>query len=127
MGSTTAIVVAGGDAVDVDAARRWLPPTGLVVAADSGALEAARLGLHVDVVVGDFDSLPPAALAAAVARGATVERHRPDKDKTDLELALDVALARGADRVVVVAGAGGRLDHAIANVVLLASPAYEAV
>jgi thiamine pyrophosphokinase len=97
-----------------------------VVAADSGLAAAEALGLTVDVVVGDMDSIDPDALARAEARGVAVDRHREDKDKTDLELALDVAIAKAgvAAGYVVVTSVGGRLDHALANLLLLGSAAY---
>lgn len=99
-----------------------LPRPDVVVCADSGVTLALRLGLAVDVVVGDLDSVPAQDLARAVDAGAEVVRHPAEKDQTDLELALTVA-ARDTDLVVVVGGAGGRLDHALANVAALASDA----
>jgi thiamine pyrophosphokinase len=78
----------------------------------------------VDLVVGDLDSVDVDALAAARAAGSEVEAHPAEKDQTDLELALDAALARGARRVTVVGGGGGRLDHLLANLTLLAAPRY---
>jgi thiamine pyrophosphokinase len=53
-----------------------------------------------------------------------VEQHPTDKDATDLELALDAALDRGATAVHVVGVGGGRLDHFLGNVLLLASSRY---
>lgn len=125
-GASVAIVVAGGDPIAAAVADR-LPASGVVVAADSGLEHAVALGLEVDVVVGDFDSVDPAALEAARAAGATVETHPPEKDATDLELALDAAVARGARRVTVVGGYGGRVDHLLANVALLSSPRFTEV
>src|SRR5262249_59879246 len=77
-----------------------------------------------DLVIGDFDSADPAALEAAVAGGAEVRRYPADKDQSDLELALHAARAGGAKRVIVVGGSGGRLDHFLANALLLASPSF---
>lgn len=121
----TVVVLAGGEAVD-PAVRALLPDPDLVVAADSGVHHAKALGLHVDLVVGDLDSVDRAALDDVVAAGARVERHAPQKDATDLELALDAALDRGATRVVVVGIGGGRLDHLLANMLVLASPVFAA-
>ena len=118
-----AIVLAGGDPVE-PTLRRLLRDDAVVVAADSGLHQAELLGLRVDFVVGDLDSADPAAVERARAAGAVVERHPVDKDATDLELALDVARERGARRITVVGGAGGRLDHFLANVALLASPRF---
>lgn len=121
---TLAIVVTGGDRPDpvlVDALD--LPVEGrVVVAADSGVAHALALGLMVDVAVGDFDSLDPEVLEAVEAAGTRVERHPVAKDATDLELAIDVAVALGAARVVVLGGHGGRLDHFLANALVLAAP-----
>ncbi|MFQ5948989.1 MAG: thiamine diphosphokinase, partial [Acidimicrobiia bacterium] len=74
-----------------------------------------------------LDSVTPEALQAAVASGARVERHPVDKDATDLELALEAALTAGVGRVIVVGGSGGRMDHFLANALLLASPRFAAL
>jgi thiamine pyrophosphokinase len=118
-----AIVLAGGDPVEPQL-RPLLPDDAVVVAADSGLHQAELLGLRVDYVVGDLDSADPAAVDRARAAGAAVERHPTDKDATDLELAFDLVRDRGAQRITVVGGAGGRLDHFLANVALLASTRF---
>ena len=113
------IVVASGDGPSVD-----VPPASTVVAADGGLDRAVALGLDVDVVIGDLDSVSPGGLAAAEAAGAKVVRHPAEKDATDLELALDEAASLGARRVLVVASAGGRLDHLLAALLLLGSERF---
>jgi thiamine pyrophosphokinase len=118
----TAIVFAGGDP-PTRAALRDLPAAECVLAADSGLEHAYAAGVAVDVVVGDLDSVHPDTLDAAVRAGAVIERHPAAKDATDLELALLAAVARGAGEIVVVGGHGGRLDHFLANALLLAAPA----
>ena len=122
MNEPDVVVVASGPGPVVE-----LPATPTVVAADGGLDRALSLGLEVDVVVGDLDSVSPGALAAAEAAGARVLAHPARKDATDLELALDEALALGARRVLVVASAGGRLDHLLSALLLLGSERYEQV
>jgi thiamine pyrophosphokinase len=123
-GAAVALVFAGGDPVDDDVATR-LPDAGAtVIAADSGVEHALALGRTVDLVIGDFDSADPAAIQAAVAGGAEVRGYPADKDQSDLELAIHAARAAGASRVIVVGGYGGRLDHFLANALLLASPSF---
>ena len=121
--SDTIIVVTGGDPVD-PAELGHIPEGALVIAADSGVELAQLLGLPIELAIGDFDSVDPAALSAAEAAGATVERHPAAKDATDLELALDAAIERHPARIHVLGGHGGRLDHLLANALLLAAPAY---
>jgi thiamine pyrophosphokinase len=118
-----AIVFAGGDPPPVAILDR-LPVPDVVVAADSGLDRARAWGLHVDIVVGDLDSVDPVGLEAATNDGTAVELHPAEKDATDLELAIVSAHAHGARRVTVVGGHGGRLDHFLANLELLASPRF---
>jgi thiamine pyrophosphokinase len=120
MSRTAIVVCAGGPA---RAALAEVPEDALVIAADGGILEAERLGLRVDLLVGDLDSAPP----DAIARAPRVERHPVDKDASDLELAMAAAVAGEARRIVVVGGDGGRLDHLLGNAFLLGSDRWAAV
>lgn len=119
----TCLVVAGGDAIDPSVLDH-LPVGACTIGVDSGVAHALALGLRVDLAVGDFDSLGPDVLAAAEATGTVVERHPVAKDATDLELGLEAAVRRGAGRVIVLGGHGGRLDHLLANALLLAAPRF---
>ena len=121
-----AIVFAGSTPVAPALCGR-LPAGAGVIAADSGLGVAAALGVPVDLLVGDLDSADPGLVEAAVASGTTVERHPAEKDATDLELAFDAALARGARRIVLVDGGGDRLDHLLGNLALLGSTALAGV
>jgi thiamine pyrophosphokinase len=117
------VVLVGGDPVEADA-ERPLPAGATVIAADSGLAAAAVLGLDVDLVVGDLDSVDPVDLADAERAGVPIDRHPVAKDRTDLAIALDAALRYAPARVVAVGGAGGRLDHLLGNAQVLASEAY---
>lgn len=104
-----------------------VPPGAVIVAADGGAEHALRLGLAVDVAVGDFDSISRSGLAALERAGVRVERHACVKDATDLELALDVAVGLRPRRILVVGSGSGRADHAFGQLLLLGSEAYRGV
>jgi thiamine pyrophosphokinase len=115
-----ALVFAGGDRPPPSALAN-LPAHDLVIAADSGLDHALALGFAVDLVVGDLDSADPASIDAAVSSGAKVERHAEAKDATDLELALLAARNASCAQAIVIGGHGGRLDHFLANALLLTS------
>ena len=123
MSEEVVVVVAGGSLPAPQTARA-VPLGAPVVAADSGLDNALALGLDVSVAVGDFDSASPEAMAAAETAGVRVERHPAGKDATDLELALDLAISMSPRRILVITGRGGRLDHDLANLLLLASERY---
>jgi thiamine pyrophosphokinase len=122
-----ALVVADGDVparAALDAAwPGWMDGVEFVVAADGGWDKAVSLGITPDLLVGDGDSLAERRFTELAAAGVPVERAAVDKDESDAELAILAALRRGATHITVVGALGGpRLDHALANVGLLALP-----
>ena len=122
-GAGTIVIVGGGGPPAGGGARQLAAGTGAtVIAADSGLEPALKLGLDVAAVVGDMDSVDPAVLAAAAEARVPIERHPEAKDATDLDLALEAALVRRPERIVVVTGTGDRLDHTLSLAQLLASP-----
>lgn len=119
------VVLANGAIEDIPLIRRRLESIKVefVVAADGGIRHAADLGLQVDLVVGDLDSIPTEN--EKVSNSVKLERHPARKDETDLELALQAALDHSAARAVVLGATGGRLDMTIGNTILLAHPAFK--
>ena len=116
------IIFANGELPETGIA---LPPDAVVIAADGGARHCLSLGITPKVVIGDFDSLSPAETAALEARGAQLIRYPAEKDETDLELALDYAIAAGAAEITLYALLGGRWDMSFANLLLLAAPRFD--
>jgi len=121
------LVAVGGDATAPTRLPEGLPQGSIVVAADSGLDLLERISVRPDHLVGDLDSASADAIARAVERGAEVHRHAADKDATDLELALDLIVddlvpASGIERIVVIGGGGGRLDHLLGDLLVLSSP-----
>lgn len=87
-------------------------------AADGGANHLARLGLRPRAVVGDLDSIR-SEIRAWLGEECMV--HRPDQDRTDLDKALEYAFDEvGIERLTVLAALGGRTDHDLGNLGLLA-------
>jgi thiamine pyrophosphokinase len=126
------LVVADGDVPSrpaLDAAwPAWDDRIAFVIAADGGYGRATAMGLQPDVLVGDLDSLDLSLIADAERRGIPIRRANAAKDESDAELALLEAVARGADEITVLGAFGGpRLDHALANVWLLAHPGLAGV
>ena len=91
-------------------------PSDLIIAADSGLNHAKTLGLTPSVVVGDYDSL---GQAPQVDANVEVITHPAEKNETDTQLAVGLALTRGADDIHIIGGLGGRLDHTLSNLAIL--------
>jgi thiamine pyrophosphokinase len=80
-----------------------------------------------DLIIGDMDSLPKEDQATLAALGCRFVPHPRAKDETDLELALTYAVEQGAGEIVILGALGGRVDHTLANVLLLALPALAGI
>ena len=86
----------------------------LRIAADSGYKNAELLGERVDIFVGDFDSFD-----GELPESVEVIRLKPEKDLTDTQAAVEIAIDRGANELVIVGGLDGRLDHTMSNLGIL--------
>ena len=87
----------------------------LCIAADVGYQNALKLGVKIDILLGDFDSLgtPPPDKQLEIL---TVPA---EKDFTDTQLAVQTALERGADDIVIIGGLSGRLDHTLSSLAIM--------
>ncbi len=112
MESRHAIIFTGGDAPH-PGARHLVAEPCTVIAVDSGWEHARAAGTTPHVLVGDMDSISTAHLDEAERLGVEIVRHPVDKDFTDAELALELAVNRGHSRLTVVSGGGDRIDHVI--------------
>lgn len=86
----------------------------LVVAADAGYRNATLMGAHVNILIGDLDSLGmvPDDVDEVIKLPA-------EKDETDTQIAVDTAIERGADEIVIVGSTSGRFDHALSTLAIL--------
>ena len=121
-----AVIVAGGDVAPGD--LDLIVPGDLVLAADGGAVPLVAAGCRPQLLIGDLDSVPIPLYEGLAAAGVTIDSFPEDKESSDLELAVERAIADGATRIVILGAFGGeRLDHALAGALLMADPAYRAV
>lgn len=88
-----------------------------IVAVDGGLAYCKKLALQPDLIVGDFDSCPPDLLEQYedVPRITLIQ----DKDETDLEVAINEELKRGARSLTLFGAWGRRIDHSLGNLLLL--------
>ena len=86
----------------------------LVIAADSGYDNAKKLGEKPALLIGDFDSMK-----SGFPDGPEIIRLKPEKDYTDTQAAVEEAIARGADDIIIIGGLGGRVDHSMSNMAIL--------
>jgi thiamine pyrophosphokinase len=120
----TAFIFANGSTDDGPLVQRELAtaPDAWVIAVDGGARQAQYYGRHTTTVIGDLDSLNDDEIAQLQQQGADIRRFPPEKDETDLELALLFAAQNNVNRIRIFSALGGRLDQTLSNIYLLALP-----
>lgn len=123
------LIIAGGE-IDIPFAEAYLKahPFDRTICADAGLEAASALHLSVDYVLGDFDSVSGELLERYREKNISGSReiqfvqYPPEKDATDLHLALEWAVERQPEEIVILGATGGRLDHFLANVNILIKP-----
>ena len=95
----------------------------LFIGVDRGSLFLIEQGIYPDLAIGDFDSVSEEELALVCSQSKEILQAQPEKNDTDLELAVKTAFVRYPQAQVTIFGAfGGRLDHTLANVFLPSDP-----
>ena len=87
----------------------------LSIAADSGYHTAVALGERVDLLLGDFDSIGDVPRDS----GIEIQQVPAEKDYTDTQLAVEIAIDRGATDIIIIGGLSGRLDHTLSTLAIL--------
>lgn len=111
------LILANGDPPDPAWTRRIAAEHDLVLATDGAVHKAVELGLKVDIVCGDFDSIRMEAAQSAYPNAFF--QPTPDQEQADLEKALSAAQERGATAITILGATGGRLDHTLAAFAIL--------
>ena len=88
----------------------------LIIAADGGYHNAQAMGVVPTLLLGDFDSLKK---GEKIPDGIEILQVPAEKDDTDTQLAVQVALEKGAKELVIIGGLDGRLDHTLSNLAVL--------
>jgi len=111
-------IVAGGDALHLPQLTNY-PLIDVWVGCDFGAYLLVEAGLPVDLAIGDFDSVTPTQLATIKDVAKSVQSFSVEKDKSDLELAIDAVLPLEPASLTLFGVTGGRLDHELTNIFLM--------
>lgn len=113
-----AAVVSSGDIKDYGYLKGILSECTMIVCADGGAAHVNRCGMTPDAVVGDLDSIDSKTYEG-LKNSCIIEKYPREKDYTDTQLAIEYAIRNGADDILLLGCTGERLDHTLANILLL--------
>lgn len=94
--------------------KKFINSEDYVICTDGGYDIAAENNIRPDMLLGDFDSIK-----CKIPADIEIKRFKPEKDYTDLDLAIKTALEMKFSDLVILGGIGGRLDHTVANLQLI--------
>lgn len=112
-----AYIYVGGDIIPQNITERP-EEDDICIAADSGYKNAKLLGIEPSIIVGDFDSIDKSD-KDEIKAGTQIYEVPIEKDFTDTQLAVKVALEQGARGIIIIGGLSGRLDHTLSNLAIL--------
>ena len=113
---TKIVIFANGEADDLDFLGKIASEANYIICCDGGAGFAAQLGLVPHLIVGDFDSLDADIKAYYENKDVTFAEFPIEKNATDLEIAVEMALLKSPAEIVILGGYGGRADHFLGNI-----------
>lgn len=107
-------IVGAGECTQLDIDRNT---DDLIIAADGGLNYLGNADIIPDIIIGDFDSL------GNIPEGENVIKLNPVKDITDMNAAVEIGIEKGYSEFHIYGACGGRIDHTLANIQLVASVA----
>lgn len=116
---STAVIFLAGQISDYDRMSEYARQGDFVICADAGTVHADRMGILPDMIIGDMDSIPLTLLSKYKEKGVEIRLFNEDKDKTDSHLAIDIAIEKGYDDIILLGAVGSLPDHTITNIMLL--------
>lgn len=115
-------IVAGGPEILLPDLNEYDGSNVTWVGVDKGVFYLLKRDFIPSIAFGDFDSVSPEELTYIQSNVKELRRYQPEKDETDMELALNWSLKQDPEEIRLFGATGGRLDHMLANVQLLIPP-----
>ncbi|MGJ7910638.1 thiamine diphosphokinase [Neobacillus sp. LXY-1] len=112
-------ILAGGPEDHLPDLRLYNEADVVWVGVDRGVFHLLNRGIHPKLAFGDFDSVSKQELTYIENNVGEMQRFKPEKNETDLELALNWAMNQHPKIIRIFGATGGRLDHLLANVQLM--------
>jgi thiamine pyrophosphokinase len=116
-----AIVVCGGNMNEYDHFSGYFTKNDYIICVDSGARHLIRMNITPDCIIGDMDSIEKKDFKKFADEGVPFIKYPEQKEETDSELAVRLAVDSGYKEIIILGALGLRFDHSIANIFLLRS------
>ena len=108
-----AVIIGSGEIKDYKKAKSRILAEDYIICADGGYDHAVKMGVNPDILIGDFDSI------SNIPNDTEKVQYPTRKDMTDSHIAMDKALEKGYDEMLLLGFTGDRADHSLTNILLL--------
>lgn len=115
------LVISSGNIKDYDLLKNLVHEHDYIICADGGINHLVKINKKPNVVLGDLDSVTEEGLDFIKNQKVSVEKYPKMKNNTDTELALFHLIKKDIDEITLVGVTGSRIDHTLANLLLLKS------
>jgi thiamine pyrophosphokinase len=112
-------IVAGGPRICIPDLKTFDEQEMYWIGVDKGVQYLLDEQIVPDLAVGDFDSIRESEWKRIKEKVRNIKKYRPEKDETDMELAIEYGVKQNPNTISLFGATGGRLDHFLANISLL--------
>ena len=113
------LIVSGGYPPEEKMLRQYIDKADILIGVDGAADFLEKLGITAEILIGDFDTADEKNVDAQAERGAKTVRLESEKNESDTEAAVSLAIEAGASEIVLLGAIGSRMDHTMANIALM--------
>lgn len=113
------VIIANGDVVNYEGMRKYVEDCDYIICADGGARHVLNMNIFPHMIVGDLDSIDEKTRKIFESKDVVFCKFPKKKDYTDTELAIEYAINKGATEILFIGVIGSRMDHTMANIMLL--------
>lgn len=115
----SALIIGSGSNIDIEKFESENLNIEYVICADGGLEKAESLNLIPNIIIGDLDSVNKTVLKKYLDMNIQLIKYPAEKNYTDMELAIEYAVEKQFNDIVLIGASGSRLDHTMANIMLI--------
>lgn len=112
------VIIGSGEIYDYSFCLELVNSADRIICADGGTRHAINMRLVPHIIIGDMDSSAAGYVEYFRGKGVETVRYPTDKDKTDMHICVEFALAFSSE-IILLGATGSRIDHMLANISLL--------
>ena len=112
-------MILNGNIKNLERLKELVQESDFILAADGGTNYCLKISLMPHMVIGDLDSISEDILRQIYKHNIPIHKFPTKKDKTDAELSIDYLIGEGFKDITIVGAIGSRIDHSLANILLL--------